>query len=50
MSATGPDGVGYFRQPQLFLAPGDEVEVEIGDFGVLANPVAAPVAARERVR
>ena len=45
-----PDGVGYFREPQLFLAPGDVVEVEIGDFGVLANPVGAPVAARERVR
>jgi 2,4-diketo-3-deoxy-L-fuconate hydrolase len=45
-----PDGVGYFREPQLFLAPGDEVEVEIGDFGVLANPVGAPVAAPERVR
>jgi 2-keto-4-pentenoate hydratase/2-oxohepta-3-ene-1,7-dioic acid hydratase in catechol pathway len=44
-----PDGVGYFREPQRFLAPGDEVEVEIGDFGVLANPVGAPVAARERV-
>jgi 2-keto-4-pentenoate hydratase/2-oxohepta-3-ene-1,7-dioic acid hydratase in catechol pathway len=44
-----PDGVGYFREPQLFLAPGDEVEVEIGDFGVLANPVGAPVAAGERV-
>jgi 2-keto-4-pentenoate hydratase/2-oxohepta-3-ene-1,7-dioic acid hydratase in catechol pathway len=45
-----PDGVGYFREPQLFLAPGDDVEVEIGDFGVLANPVGAPVATRERVR
>jgi 2-keto-4-pentenoate hydratase/2-oxohepta-3-ene-1,7-dioic acid hydratase in catechol pathway len=45
-----PDGVGYFREPQLFLAPGDQVEVEVGDFGVLANPVGAPVAARERVR
>jgi 5-carboxymethyl-2-hydroxymuconate isomerase len=45
-----PDGVGYFREPQRFLAPGDEVEVEIGDFGVLANPVGAPVAAAERVR
>jgi 2-keto-4-pentenoate hydratase/2-oxohepta-3-ene-1,7-dioic acid hydratase in catechol pathway len=45
-----PDGVGYFREPQLFLAPGDEVEVEIGDFGVLANPVGAPVAARQPVR
>jgi 2-keto-4-pentenoate hydratase/2-oxohepta-3-ene-1,7-dioic acid hydratase in catechol pathway len=34
-----PKGVGYFRDPQLFLAPGDVVEVEIGDFGALANPV-----------
>jgi 2-keto-4-pentenoate hydratase/2-oxohepta-3-ene-1,7-dioic acid hydratase in catechol pathway len=37
-----PKGVGYFRDPQLFLAPGDVVEVEIGDFGVLANPVGEP--------
>jgi 2-keto-4-pentenoate hydratase/2-oxohepta-3-ene-1,7-dioic acid hydratase in catechol pathway len=37
-----PKGVGYFRDPQLFLAPGDVVEVEIGDFGVLSNPVGDP--------
>jgi 5-carboxymethyl-2-hydroxymuconate isomerase len=37
-----PKGVGYYRDPQLFLAPGDTVEVEIGDFGVLANPVGEP--------
>jgi 5-carboxymethyl-2-hydroxymuconate isomerase len=37
-----PKGVGYFREPQLFLAPGDTVEVEIGDFGVLSNPVGEP--------
>jgi 5-carboxymethyl-2-hydroxymuconate isomerase len=37
-----PNGVGYFRDPQLFLAPGDTVEVEIGDFGVLSNPVGEP--------
>jgi 5-carboxymethyl-2-hydroxymuconate isomerase len=37
-----PKGVGYFRRPQLFLAPGDRVEVEVGDFGVLANPVGDP--------
>jgi 2,4-diketo-3-deoxy-L-fuconate hydrolase len=34
-----PDGVGVFRTPQMFLAPGDRVEVEIGDLGVLANVV-----------
>jgi 5-carboxymethyl-2-hydroxymuconate isomerase len=37
-----PKGVGYFREPQLFLTPGDIVEVEIGDFGVLSNPVGEP--------
>jgi 5-carboxymethyl-2-hydroxymuconate isomerase len=37
-----PKGVGYFREPQLFLWPGDTVEVEIGDFGVLSNPVGEP--------
>jgi 5-carboxymethyl-2-hydroxymuconate isomerase len=37
-----PKGVGYFREPQLFLSPGDIVEVEIGDFGVLSNPVGEP--------
>jgi 2-keto-4-pentenoate hydratase/2-oxohepta-3-ene-1,7-dioic acid hydratase in catechol pathway len=37
-----PNGVGYFREPQLFLQPGDTVEVEVGDFGVLSNPVGAP--------
>jgi 2-keto-4-pentenoate hydratase/2-oxohepta-3-ene-1,7-dioic acid hydratase in catechol pathway len=37
-----PKGVGYFRRPQLFLAPGDHVEVDVGDFGVLGNPVGDP--------
>jgi 5-carboxymethyl-2-hydroxymuconate isomerase len=37
-----PNGVGYFREPQLFLSPGDTVEVEVGDFGVLSNPVGEP--------
>lgn len=34
-----PHGVGVFRDPQVFLKPGDRVEVEVGDFGVLSNPV-----------
>lgn len=34
-----PHGVGVFRDPQVFLQPGDTVEVEVGDFGVLSNPV-----------
>ncbi len=39
-----PDGVGVFRNPKIFLKPGDSVEVEVGDFGVLANPVGDHVA------
>ncbi len=34
-----PDGVGVFRNPKIFLKPGDIVEVEAGDFGVLSNPI-----------
>jgi 2-keto-4-pentenoate hydratase/2-oxohepta-3-ene-1,7-dioic acid hydratase in catechol pathway len=38
--ATGtPDGVGVFRKPPLFLKPGDVVEIEIENLGVLRNPV-----------
>jgi 5-carboxymethyl-2-hydroxymuconate isomerase len=39
-----PRGVGYFRDPQLFLVPGDRVEVEVGAFGVLSNSVGEPYA------
>ncbi|MDQ1436630.1 MAG: hypothetical protein QOK43_259 [Acidimicrobiaceae bacterium] len=38
--ATGtPPGVGVARTPQLFLAAGDEVRVEIDGVGALVNPV-----------
>lgn len=38
--ATGtPSGVGFARQPPVFLAPGDVVDVEIDGLGVLTNPV-----------
>jgi len=36
-----PDGVGVFRDPKIFLKPGDQLEVEIGDIGVLKNTVGA---------
>ena len=40
--ATGtPDGVGVFRDPQVFLQPGDEISVEIEGVGTITNPVAA---------
>lgn len=41
--ATGtPSGVGDARQPQVFLKPGDIVQVEIAQLGILENPVVAP--------
>jgi 2-keto-4-pentenoate hydratase/2-oxohepta-3-ene-1,7-dioic acid hydratase in catechol pathway len=39
-----PDGVGVYRHPKVFLKPGDRIEVELGDLGVLANPVGEHVA------
>lgn len=40
--ATGtPEGVGHARTPQVWMRPGDRVEVEIAGIGVLANPIAA---------
>jgi 2-keto-4-pentenoate hydratase/2-oxohepta-3-ene-1,7-dioic acid hydratase in catechol pathway len=41
--ATGtPAGVGYKREPPIFLRHGDVVEVEIEGVGVLRNPVVDP--------
>ena len=34
-----PHGVGVFRDPKIFLKPGDQLEVEIGPVGVLKNTV-----------
>jgi len=36
-----PPGVGFARKPQVFLKPGDVVEVEIEKLGVLRNPCVA---------
>jgi 2-keto-4-pentenoate hydratase/2-oxohepta-3-ene-1,7-dioic acid hydratase in catechol pathway len=39
--ATGtPGGVGFKREPQLFMKPGDVVEVDIPGVGLLRNPIA----------
>ena len=38
--ATGtPGGVGVFRDPKVFLKPGDTVTVEVEGIGKLVNPV-----------
>jgi acylpyruvate hydrolase len=40
--ATGtPGGVGFTRNPQIFMKPGDVAEIEIEGIGVLRNPVVA---------
>lgn len=42
VSTGTPFGVGGFRK--IFLKPGDVLRVEVGDVGVLENPVAAALA------
>ena len=38
--ATGtPGGVGYKREPQLYMSPGDRVEVELEGIGILSNTI-----------
>jgi 2-keto-4-pentenoate hydratase/2-oxohepta-3-ene-1,7-dioic acid hydratase in catechol pathway len=38
--ATGtPAGVGHRRSPQVFMKPGDVIEVEISGIGVLRNHI-----------
>lgn len=39
MSTGTPAGVGYFRNPQIFLKRGDLCELEISGIGKLVNPV-----------
>jgi acylpyruvate hydrolase len=40
--ATGtPEGVGFFRDPQVLLKPGDVCEVRVEKLGTLRNPVVA---------
>ena len=41
ISTGTPGGVGVFRDPPVFLRPGDSVEVEVQGIGVLTNPVVA---------
>lgn len=38
-----PPGVGFARTPPLFLASGDDVQVEIEHIGVLQNAVSGPL-------
>lgn len=39
-----PSGVGYARNPPVWMKPGDRIEIEIEGVGLLSNPVAAEAA------
>jgi acylpyruvate hydrolase len=41
VSTGTPPGVGVFRKPPVFLAPGDTVEITIEKLGTLKNPCVA---------
>jgi len=34
-----PSGVGFARNPPVFLKPGDSLELQIDNLGILHNPV-----------
>lgn len=44
ITTGSPAGVGYGRTPQVFLRPGDIVEVSVSGVGKLSNPVIASTA------
>jgi 2-keto-4-pentenoate hydratase/2-oxohepta-3-ene-1,7-dioic acid hydratase in catechol pathway len=39
-----PGGVGFVRQPPVYLRPGDVIEIEVEGIGTLSNPVVADEA------
>lgn len=41
ISTGTPGGVGFKRNPPVFMKPGDTVEVEISAIGILENPIVA---------
>jgi acylpyruvate hydrolase len=41
ITTGSPSGVGYGRDPKIFMRPGDTVEVEAERVGILLNPVVA---------
>lgn len=41
ITTGSPSGVGFGRNPKVFMKPGDRIEVEVKGIGVLGNPIAA---------
>jgi len=42
ITTGSPSGVGFGRNPKVFMKAGDVVEVEVKEIGVLRNPIKAP--------
>jgi 2-keto-4-pentenoate hydratase/2-oxohepta-3-ene-1,7-dioic acid hydratase in catechol pathway len=41
ITTGSPSGVGFGRDPKVFMKPGDVVEVEVKQIGVLRNTIEA---------
>jgi len=41
ITTGSPSGVGFGRDPKIFMRPGDRIEVEASGIGTLSNPVVA---------
>ena len=41
ITTGSPSGVGFGRNPKVFMKPGDVVEVEVKEIGILRNPIEA---------
>jgi acylpyruvate hydrolase len=41
ITTGSPSGVGYGRDPKVFMKAGDVIEVEVERIGILSNPIAA---------
>jgi acylpyruvate hydrolase len=41
ITTGSPSGVGFGRDPKVFMKPGDVVEVEVKEIGILRNPIEA---------
>jgi 2-keto-4-pentenoate hydratase/2-oxohepta-3-ene-1,7-dioic acid hydratase in catechol pathway len=41
ITTGSPSGVGYGREPKVFMKPGDVIEVEVQGIGILRNPIEA---------
>jgi 2-keto-4-pentenoate hydratase/2-oxohepta-3-ene-1,7-dioic acid hydratase in catechol pathway len=46
VSTGTPAGVGYFKQPQVFMRPGDVIEIEAEGIGTLRNRIVAAASSQ----